>query len=248
MHRFHIASDEEIKRGQTTDIYFIRTESILKERDLYDVHVVAEVTVSKLPRGWTWGILSGVDEEAYLFEGCKVDVDIMPEGSVFSQADSKGIREPVMRIEGPYGAFCTLETPLLGLICQASAITTAAAHIRKVAGKKLALSFGARRVHPALAPLIGRAAYIGGLDGVSNVAAARLLGIKPMGTMPHSLIILFGDQAKAWKAFDEIMPKEVPRIALVDTYFDEKTEAIMAAASLQDKLWGVRLDTPGSRK
>ena len=44
------------------------------------------------------------------------------------------------------------------------------------------------------------------------------------------------------------MPKDVPRIALVDTYFDEKTESIMAAEALKDHLDGVRLDTPGSRR
>jgi len=66
--------------------------------------------------------------------------------------------------------------------------------------------------------------------------------------MPHALIIAFRDQVKAWKAFDEIMPPEVPRVALTDTYFDEKIESIMAAEALKDRLEAVRLDTPGSRK
>jgi nicotinate phosphoribosyltransferase len=66
--------------------------------------------------------------------------------------------------------------------------------------------------------------------------------------MPHALIIVFKDQVKAWKAFDELMPPDVPRIALVDTYYDEKAESIMAAEALRDRLNGVRLDTPGSRK
>ncbi len=69
-----------------------------------------------------------------------------------------------------------------------------------------------------------------------------------MGTMPHSLIIIFGDQIKAWKAFDEVMSDDVPRVALIDTYFDEKTEAILAANALNNSLNGVRLDTPSSRK
>jgi nicotinate phosphoribosyltransferase len=66
--------------------------------------------------------------------------------------------------------------------------------------------------------------------------------------MPHSLIIAIGDQVRAWRSFDKHMPKDVPRIALVDTYYDEKTEAIMAAQALGSKLDGVRLDTPGSRR
>jgi len=120
--------------------------------------------------------------------------------------------------------------------------------VKKAAGEKLVVAFGVRRMHPALSPMIDHAAYIGGFDGVSSLKGAEIIGAKPVGTMPHALIIALGDQAKAWKAFDEIMPPEVPRVALVDTYFDEKTEAIMAADALKDRLEAVRLDTPGSRK
>ncbi|UCC33135.1 MAG: nicotinate phosphoribosyltransferase, partial [Candidatus Bathyarchaeota archaeon] len=108
--------------------------------------------------------------------------------------------------------------------------------------------FGIRRMHPALCPMLDRAAYIGGLDGVSSLKGAEAVGVEPKGTMPHALIIAFEDQVKAWEAFDEVMAPEVPRIALVDTYSDEKMEAIMAAEALKDRLDGVRLDTPRSRK
>ncbi|MFB0567814.1 MAG: nicotinate phosphoribosyltransferase, partial [Candidatus Bathyarchaeia archaeon] len=125
---------------------------------------------------------------------------------------------------------------------------TRAARIKKVAGEKPIMAFGIRRMHPALSPMLDRAAYIGGFDGVSSLKGAETIGAKPMGTMPHALIIAFGDQVKAWKAFDEVMPPDVPRVALVDTYYDEKIESIMAAEALKDRLYGVRLDTPGSRK
>ncbi len=243
-----MASDDEIRDGETTDVYFIRTEKILKEKGLENVRVVAEVAAPELPMNWPWGTLCGIEEEAYLFEGRDVDVYTMPEGTIFKPLDYNGVPVPVMRIEGEYGKFAALETALLGLICQASGIATAASRVRKAAGDKLALSFGVRRMHPGIAPMISRAAYIGGLDGVSCVLSARRMGIKPMGTMPHSLIIVFGDQIKAWKAFDELMPKGVPRIALTDTYLDEKVESLMAAKALGKRLWGVRLDTPGSRK
>ncbi|MCP8306126.1 MAG: nicotinate phosphoribosyltransferase, partial [archaeon] len=109
-------------------------------------------------------------------------------------------------------------------------------------------SFGTRRAHPVLAPTVERATYIGGFDSVSNVLGAKLMGKKPVGTMPHALIQCFGDQEIAWKSFDEVMPPEVPRIALVDTFSDEKTEAIMAFEALGDRLYGIRLDTPRSRR
>ena len=248
MRLFHCASDEEIKKGETTDVYFARTKQIIEAKKLDKLRVVAEVTSGKLPRGWPWGILCGIEEEARLFEGCPVDVYSMPEGSVFYHTNSQGVREPIMFIEGPYGEFCVLETPLLGLICQASGVATRAARVKKAAGEKLVMAFGIRRMHPALSPMLDRAAYIGGLDGVSSLSGAKAAGAKPMGTMPHALIIAFGDQVKAWKAFDEVMPPDVPRVTLVDTYFDEKIESIMAAEALKDRLYGVRLDTPGSRK
>jgi len=245
---FHVASDEEIKRGRTTDVYFTRTKQILDAKGLSKVKVVAEVTANDLPRDWPWGVLCGVDEVAKLFEGHPIDVYAMPEGSVFRPRDHRGMRIPVVVIEGPYGEFCELETPLLGLLCQASGVATMAARIRKIVGNKYLMSFGIRRAHPAIAPMLDRAAYIGGFDGVSSLVGAKAIGKEPMGTMPHSLIIAFGDQVKAWRTFDEVMPKKVPRVALVDTYFDEKTESLMAAEALGKRLDGVRLDTPGSRK
>jgi nicotinate phosphoribosyltransferase len=59
---------------------------------------------------------------------------------------------------------------------------------------------------------------------------------------------VIGDQEKAWRLFDKTMPKGVKRTALVDTFWDEKTEAIKAFETLGENLWGVRLDTPASRR
>jgi len=248
MRLFHYASDEEIKRGETTDIYFSRTKEVLEAKKLSKINAIAEVTAGELPNKWPWGVLCGIEEEAHLFEGYPIDVYAMPEGSIFHHMDYGGVREPVMTIEGPYGEYCLLETPLLGLVCQASGVATKAARIKKVAGEKTVIAFGIRRMHPALSPMLDRAAYIGGFDGVSSLKGAEIIGVKPMGTMPHALIVAFGDQVKAWKAFDEVMASNVPRVALVDTYFDEKIESIMAAEALKNRLEGVRLDTPGSRR
>lgn len=245
---FHYATDEEIKGGETTDIYFVRAEEILKKKGLDDVKVVVEVTASGLPKNWKWGVLCGVEEVAHLLEGYPVDAHTIPEGTIFRPLDYREVRVPILVIEGPYSKFAVLETAILGLLCQASGVATSAARVRKAAGKKLVVSFGIRRMHPAISPMIDRSAYVGGMDAVSCVAAAKRLGLQPSGTMPHSLIIVFGDQVEAWRAFDKIMPPHVPRVALTDTYFDEKVEAVMAAEALGKRLWGVRLDTPGSRK
>lgn len=149
MRLFHYATDNEVKKGKTTDIYFVRTKQILEAKGLDRLNAVAEVTAGEIHKEWPWGILCGIEEEAKLFEGYPVDVYSMPEGSLFYHSDDNGIREPVMFIEGPYSKFCLLETALLGLICQASGVATKAARIKKIAGNKHVLAFGIRRMHPA---------------------------------------------------------------------------------------------------
>jgi len=237
---FHIAGFEEIRSGGTTDIYFRRTKEILEKKGIKK-RVAAEITASSLPVKYKWGIFVGLEEVIALLKGYEVDVYAMPEGSIFYP------KEPVIRIEGDYKEFCELETPLLGLICQASGIATKTARLKKLAGKKLILSFGIRRMHPAISPMIDRSAYIGGADGFSGIGAEKLIGKKASGTMPHALILTVGDRVKAWKYFDEVIEKDIPRIALVDTFCDEKFEAIAAAENIKN-LFGVRLDTPSSRR
>ncbi len=248
MRKFQIATEEEIKRAATTDIYFVRTKEILEKEGLANLRVTAEITTGSLPHNWEWAIFAGVEEAAHLLDGIPIDVYSFPEGSLFHPYDHAGVREPLMVLEGHYLDFCLYETPLLGLLCQASGITTMAARVRQAAGDKTILSFGIRRTHPVLAPMIDRSCYVGGFDAVSSLLGAELLKKQPTGTMPHSLIIALGDQVKAWKSFNKYMPKQIQRIALVDTYFDEKTEAVMAAEALGKDLYGVRLDTPSSRR
>ncbi len=248
MRKFYVATDEEIKQGKTTDVYFERTKKILRAKKKDKVQVVAEVTTGSPPDSHSYGILCGIEEVAKLYEGLPVDLYSMPEGSIFHSHDRLGYRSPVLTIHGIYQDFCEYETPMLGFICQESAIASRAAYVKMAAGAKPVVAFGIRRMHPALAPAIDRAAYIGGMDGVSSIIGAETIGIEATGTMPHSLMITFGDQVEAWKAYDEIMEPEVPRVILVDTYYDEKTESIMAAEALKDSINGVRLDTPRTRR
>lgn len=238
---FHMASREDIKSGKISDVYFYRTVEVLKAKGL-DKYVRLEVRTTSLPEKWPWAILSGIEEVAELLKGMRVKVKAMPEGTFF-RAD-----EPVLLIEGQYTDFAVMETAVLGLLCQASGIATKAARCRKAAGNKMLVSFGARRMHPGLAPMIERSAFIGGFDGVAVVKSAELIGEKPVGTMPHSLILLAGDSVKAFKLFDEVIDKKVRRVALIDTLVDEKFEAVRLAEEMGEKLYGVRLDTPGSRK
>lgn len=245
--RFWLANEQEIKEGETTDVYFRHTQKVLRKGG-YNPRVVMEVYARDVPYPETWGLLSGVYEVAKLLEGAPVDVSAMDEGSVFLADGTTAIYEPLLTIEGRYLDFLFYETAILGLLGSSTSVSTRAARFRQAAGAKTLLSFGTRRVHPALSALVERACYIAGFDGVSNVLGAKLLKIAPAGTMPHALIQIVGDPEKAWKLFEKEAPKEAARIALVDTFWDEKTEAVRAYEVLGKRLWGVRLDTPASRR
>jgi nicotinate phosphoribosyltransferase len=147
-----------------------------------------------------------------------------------------------------YTDFGLYETSLLGLICQASGVATKAARCKKAAGERRVISFGARRIHPVVAPMVERNAFIGGCDGVSVVKNAEFIGEEPAGTMPHALILIMGDTVEATRAFDEVIHPKVKRVSLIDTFNDEKIEAIRVAEALGKKLFGIRLDTPSSRR
>ncbi|NIR42700.1 MAG: nicotinate phosphoribosyltransferase [Gemmatimonadetes bacterium] len=239
---FHIATPDQIKAGAVTDVYFQRTAEILDARGV-DGYVRAEFTAKSLPDDWDWAVFAGLAEVEHLLEGTDVNVRAMEEGAVFRPY------EPVLEIQGSYREFGVYETSALGLICQASGIATRAARCRLAAGPdRGVISFGARRMHPAIAPMIERAAYLGGCDGVAAVASAELLGIEPTGTMPHALVLVMGDTVKATLAFDEVIDPGVPRVSLIDTFSDEKFAALEVAEALREKLSAVRLDTPSSRR
>ncbi len=241
--RFHIASEDEIKEGKTTDIYFMRTKEILEKAKIRK-KVWAEFTVMNPP--YDWIIFAGLDEVLHLMEGKNVNIYALPEGTIFPRRDENGYPVPVMVIEGDYKEFAIYETPVLGLICEASGIATKTARVRIAAGDKLLLSFGVRRMHPAISPMIDRATYIGGCDGVSSILGGEHIGKTPKGTMPHALMLTLGEE-RAWEKFDEFVSKNVPKIALIDTFGDEKFEALKAAKLIKD-LSAIRLDTPSSRR
>jgi nicotinate phosphoribosyltransferase len=240
--KFHIAEGEAIAAGRTTDVYFARALEVLA-REGVDPEVVVEVRAQSLPEGWPWAMLAGIEEVLALLPASGGPaLRTLPEGSLFQAG------EPVLSMEGRYRDFAALETPLLGLVCQASGIATAAARCRLAAGERTLLSFGARRMHPAITPMVERSAWLGGCDGVSAIAAAELLGIAPTGTMPHALVLCLGDTLRAARAFDEAFGDEVPTIVLIDTFQDEKFETLRIAEALGERLQGVRFDTPGSRR
>ncbi|WP_226011943.1 nicotinate phosphoribosyltransferase [Halomicrobium salinisoli] len=238
--QFDVVGPEAIRAGRATDAYFDRTVETLEHAGK-NPRVVAEVTADQFPTG-EFEVFAGAKDAATLLAGHDLDVDAVREGRLFDGG-------PVMRIEGDYLEFCRLETALLGFLSHPTGVATAALEARLAAPESTVMSFGSRHVHPSIGAMIERSALIGGLDGISNVAAGEVIGREASGTMPHALLLCFGrgNQEDAWRAFDEAVDESVPRVALADTYSDEVDEALRAAEAVDD-LDSVRIDTTSSRR
>ncbi len=241
--KFNSATEAEILEGKTSDVYFERSLSAASGVD-YEGRVVSEFTVSG-PLD-TWVNFSGLDEVISILKDKPVNLYAIPEGTIVNPRDSKGIPIPFMRIEGEYELFGRLETAMIGFLCQSSGISTYSSRIRLILKETPFYSFGIRRMHPAISPMVDRAAYIGGADGVSGILGAELIGEQPVGTMPHSLALLTGDD-RAWEITVEKAGKNGIKTVLIDTFMDEKFAALKVASMFPD-LDYIRLDTPSSRR
>lgn len=238
--RFQPAAD--VLSGETADVYFERARTILAAERL-DPVVSMEIFARDA------GILCGAEEAiAYLREiFAERDDDAPAVVESLHDGDPFADREVVMRITARYSAFGLYETALLGILASGSGWATAARRVVDAAGPIPVIGFGARHVHPSVADQMDYASVVGGCIGASTPAGAGLAGLAPTGTMPHALVLIFGDTVRAAEAFDRHIDDDVPRIVLVDTFRDEAEEALRVAEAMGDRLWGVRLDTPSER-
>ncbi|MFN2590988.1 MAG: nicotinate phosphoribosyltransferase [Actinomycetota bacterium] len=237
---FHVASDADIRSGRATDASLTLANELLQSESV-NPSVVAEVRASDLPRDWTWAVFAGLDEAIHLLEGRALHVDSVAEGTVFYA------EEPVLVVAGPYQELAVVETALVGLLSQESGIATAAARLKAAAQGRPVYSFGSSRVHPAIVPAVERAAYVGGCDGVTAARSAAIIERDPVATMGHDVVLLLGEE-RAWLALDGRLDHRQPRIVMVGTAEDEKRGALAAVRTLRDRLAGIRIDTPASRR
>jgi len=228
---------EAILSGQTTDVYFLHARRILESEGI-NPRVTMEVFPTRD------GILCGMEEVRRLLETALAgerEVWAIPEGRAMEE------REAALRISASYQSFCVHETAILGILAQESGWATAARACVSTAKGIPVIHFGARHVHPDVSARLEYAAVVGGCSGCATPAGAALTGIAPSGTIPHALILCFGDTVAAIDAFDRHIDPETGRIALVDTFKDEAEESLRVARALGKRLWGVRLDTPIER-
>jgi len=145
------------------------------------------------------------------------DVHAMPEGTIFF-AD-----EPILRVSAPMPQAQLVETRLINILHFQSLIASKASRMVLAAPGKMLVDFGLRRAHSAEAGLLAaRASYLAGFAGTATVAAERLWGIPTFGTMAHSFIQAFDDEAVGFEKFAQSRPDNLT--LLLDTY-DTETAA-----------------------
>ena len=227
--------------GESADVYFARADEILRREGLDPLVAMDVFSRSE-------GVLCGIDEAKILLAHALAESP-REEAVVEALADGDEIapREVVLRIRARYRRFGLYETAILGMMAQATGWATAARECVNAAAPQPVVSFGARHVHPDVSDTLDYAAIVGGCVGASTPAGARLAGLSPTGTMPHSLVLIFGDTVRAAEAVDRYLDRDVPRIVLVDTFKDEAEEALRVAHALGGRLYGIRLDTPSER-
>jgi len=228
------APTPHVLSGETSDVYFLRTRRVMKAAGLNPIAVM-EVFPSRA------GILCGMREVEALLRAVlppDAEVSALNEGEHISQ------KEVVLRVQARYLSYAIYETAMLGILAHETAWATAASECVEAAAGVQVVSFGARHVHPTAAPYMDYAAVIGGCATCSTPLGARLAGTEPSGTMPHAMVICFGDTVEAALAFDRYVEAEIPRTVLVDTFLEESEESLRVAQALGDRLQAVRLDTP----
>jgi nicotinate phosphoribosyltransferase len=175
---------------------------------------------------------------AFRFTG---HVHAMPEGTPFFA------NEPILRVTAPLPEAQLVETTLINILHFQTLIASKAARMVLAAPDKLLVDFGLRRAHSVEAGLMAaRASYIAGFDGTATMMAGKLWDIPLYGTMAHSFIQIYEDEAQAFEDFAWSQPNRL--VILLDTYDTEvaarKVVALaprLHAAGI--KVGGVRLDS-----
>ncbi|MFI6845236.1 nicotinate phosphoribosyltransferase [Kitasatospora sp. NBC_00085] len=153
--------------------------------------------------------------------------------------------EPILEVTAPLPEAQLVESFLLNQVCHQTAVASKAARCVIAAAGRPVVDFSLRRTHGV--PAAEQAARLGalvGFAGTSNVAAAHRYGLRAVGTMAHSYIEAFGDEAAAFRAFARAHPG--PVTFLVDTYDTETGVAVAARVLLELGLHegcAVRLDS-----
>ncbi|MCX4772304.1 nicotinate phosphoribosyltransferase [Streptomyces sp. NBC_01260] len=224
---------------------------------------VFEAFTRRLPEGRRYGVVAGIgrvldavenfhfDDEMLAFlrdqnvvDGPTLDYladyrfsgDIWgyPEGEVYFPGS------PILRVEGSFAECVLLETVILSILNHDSAIAAAASRMSSAAGGRGLIEMGARRTHELSAVASARAAYIGGFDTTSDLAAGFRYNIPTVGTSAHAFTLLHDSERDAFRAQVDSLGRDTT--LLVDTY--DVTAAVRTAVEVAGTgLGAVRIDS-----
>jgi nicotinate phosphoribosyltransferase len=139
------------------------------------------------------------------------DVWAIPEGRVALAG------EPILEVTAPLPEAQLIETLLLNQVTFETTIASKAARCVIAASGRDVVDFSFRRTQGIEAGIdVARLSAMVGFTATSNVEAARRHGLVAAGTMAHSYIEAFADEADAFRAFARDFPGRAT--FLVDTY------------------------------
>ncbi len=168
---------------------------------------------------------------ALRFDG---DVHAVPEGTAFFA------HEPILRVTAPMPVAQFVETRLINILHFQCLVAAKAARCVLAAAGKLLVDFGFRRAHGAEAGLMAaRASFLAGFAGTATVLAGEKFGIPLYGTMAHSYIESFGDEAEAFETFARARPDNLT--LLLDTYDTEAAARKVVALAPRLKAAGIAI-------
>ncbi|MEV7275890.1 nicotinate phosphoribosyltransferase [Streptomyces sp. NPDC093111] len=228
-----------------------------------DRRSVFEVFTRRLPEGRRYGVVAGIGRVLDAVENFRFDADVLgflrergivdeptlqwlagyrfsgdiwgyPEGEVYFPGS------PLLRVEGSFAECVLLETVILSILNHDSAIAAAASRMSAAAGGRRLIEMGARRTHELAAVASSRAAYVGGFDSTSDLAAGFRYGIPTVGTSAHAFTLLHDSERDAFRAQVDSLGSGTT--LLVDTY--DVAEAVRTAVEVAGTgLGAVRIDS-----
>lgn len=148
-------------------------------------------------------------------------------------------QEPIIRVTAPLAEAQLVETALIAETMFPSSVASRASRVVEAAAGRGVMEFGARRAHGIDAGIrAARAAYIAGFNSTSIVEAGKRFGIPLSGTMAHSWVMAFPDEARAFAAYADVFAQPA---FIIDTYDTVQAAQMIAASGLRPR--AVRIDS-----
>lgn len=246
-----------------TDQYELTMLQAALKAGTADRRSVFEVFTRRLPEGRRYGVVAGTGRVLDAVENFRFDAGVLrflreqqivdeptlqwlasyrfggdiwgyPEGEVYFPGS------PILRVEGSFAECVLLETVILSILNHDSAIAAAASRMSVAAGGRRLIEMGARRTHELAAVASSRAAYVGGFNSTSDLAAGFRYAIPTVGTSAHAFTLLHDSERDAFRA--QVASLGRGTTLLVDTY--DVAEAVRTAVDIAGpELGAVRIDS-----